>query len=78
MAFYKRVFGAAAQVEAVVLLNGEIAGTWRTKTTTRKMILTFDMFRALTKQEHARIEGYATAFAAWSGFDDTEVKFVMP
>jgi hypothetical protein len=73
---YSRIYGVAAQVEAVVLLNGEITGTWRYKAASRKMTLTFNMFRALQKPEQSKIAKEAEKFAAWNGFSEAETTFV--
>jgi hypothetical protein len=73
---YSRIYGVAAQVEAVVLLNGEIVGTWRYKAANRKMTLTFNMFRTLQKPEQGKIEKEAARFAEWNGFGDAECTFV--
>lgn len=75
---YSRIYGVAAQVEAVVLLNGDISGTWRTKTSGRKMTLTFNMFRALRKPEQRKIMKEAEKFAEWNGFSDAESTFAAP
>jgi hypothetical protein len=73
---YSRIYGVAAQVEAVVLLDGEITGTWRYKTTPRKMTVNFNMFRALRKPEQRKIAKEAEKFAAWNGFTEVETTFV--
>lgn len=73
---YSRIYGVAAQVEAVILLDGEIVGTWRYKAASHKMTLTFNMFRAPRKPEQRKIMREADKFAAWNGFSDAESTFV--
>lgn len=72
---YSRIYGKAAQVEAVVLLDGEIVATWRYKAAARKMQLTFNMFRTLRTPEQRKIITEAETFAAWNGFEAAESMF---
>ena len=73
---YSRIYGVAAQVEAVVLLNGEITGTWRYKSTPRKMVVTLNMFRTPQKLEQRKIAKETEKFAVWNGFSEVETLFV--
>ena len=58
-----------------VLVDGEVAGTWRTKAAGKRLDLTVARFRPLTKGERAAIEDEAARVAALRGHADARVTY---
>ena len=58
-----------------VLVDGEVAGTWRTKAAGKRLDLTVARFRPLTAGEKATIEDEAARVAALRGHVDARVTF---
>lgn len=73
---YKRVFRIAAQVEAVVLLRGRAAATWRLARKTNLATVAVEPFRALRPPERAAIERAAARLGASIGWGELRVDFV--
>ena len=73
---YKRVFRLAAQVEAVVLLRGRAAATWRLARKTNRAKVTVEPFRPLRPPERAAIERAAAKMGASIGWGEVEVAFI--
>ncbi len=70
-----RVFRIAGQVEAVVLIGAQAAGTWRLERKSSRTIFTIEPFRAYGKREIARIEREAERIAKGLGLKNAEVQF---
>ena len=68
-----RVYRPAAQVEAVLLLDGRGAGTWRVRQTARRLSLDVFPFRRFRPEEKRRIEAAAEDLAGFRGADAVEV-----
>ncbi len=69
-AFRTRVFRPAAVVEAVVLVHGRVAGTWRMKKTTRELQVVYEPFRkARDGAPPKAIEAEFKRLAAWLGLE---------
>lgn len=66
--FRRLVFREAALVEATVLVNGRVVGTWRMKSTTRELRFTFLPFRRRTATGPVKAE--AKRLAKWLGLSD--------
>ena len=64
-----KVFRIAAQVEATVLVNGRVVGTWRFKQTTKSLRFTYSPFRKRGAAASA-VEREARRLADWFGLDD--------
>ncbi len=72
---HPRVFRKAAQVEAVVLLRGRAAATWRVARTPKRATLTVEPFRTLRPPEHAAIERVAFRLGKSIGWGETTLRF---
>ena len=70
-----RVFRKAAQVEAVVLLKGKAAATWRVARSPHRAALTVEPFRDLRPPERAAIERAALKLGASIDWGETSVAF---
>lgn len=70
---YGRVFRKAAQVEAVVLLKGRAAATWRVARAAKSALVTVESFRTLRPPERAAIERAAAKLGASIGWGAVEV-----
>lgn len=68
-----RVFRKAAQVEAVVLLRGRAAATWRVSRGTRRATVTVEPFRTLRPPEFRAVERAAARLGASIGWGEIEV-----
>ena len=67
----------AGQVEAIVLLQGRAAATWRASLAAARLRMTINPFRRLTKREQARIDNAAEELADFLGAKRLEI-FVQP
>ena len=74
---YKRVFRIAAQVEAVVLLRGRAAATWRFARKVNRATVTIEPFRLLRPPECAAIERKAAKMGASIGWGDVAVEYTV-
>ena len=72
---YKRVFRIAAQVEAVVLLRGRAAATWRLARQPNRATVTVEPFRALRPPETRAIERAAGKLGASIGWGEVAVEY---
>ena len=70
---HPRVFRKAAQVEAVALLRGRAAATWRVARKAARATVTVEPFRALRPPERAAIERAAARLGASIGWGVVEV-----
>ena len=70
---YKRVFRIAAQVEAVVLLRGRAAATWRIARKPGRATVAVEPFRALRPPERRAIERAAAKMGASIGWGEMEL-----
>ena len=70
-----RVFRKAAQVEAVVLLKGRAAATWRVARKAKRASVTVEPFRNLRPPEISAVERAANRLGASIGWGETEVEF---
>ena len=73
---YKRVFRIAAQVEAVVLLRGRAAATWRLARKANRATVTIEPFRALRPPERRAIERAAAKLGASIGWGEVEIEYL--
>ncbi|MDR3691485.1 MAG: winged helix DNA-binding domain-containing protein [Fimbriimonas sp.] len=71
----KQVFRIAGQVEAVVLVEGLAAGTWRMERKSSKIVYTVEPFRSLGKREAARLDKEAARMAKAFGADNYSIQF---
>ena len=62
-----RVYRPAGQVEAIILLQGRAAATWRASLTATKLCLTITPFWRLTKREQSQINNAAEQLANFLG-----------
>jgi hypothetical protein len=58
----------------VLLVDGEIAGTWRTKSSGRKLTITVEMFAALPASRRKELDGEAQRVAEVRGVADVTVR----
>lgn len=70
----KRVFRKAGQVEAMLLLNGRPAGTWRLARKARRLELRIEPWRSFGKREAGAVERSAARLAKALGFDGADVR----
>lgn len=63
----RQVFREAAQVEATVLVDGNVVGTWRMKATSRELRFQFYPFRRIAS---APVKAAAKRLAKWLGLTD--------
>jgi len=68
-----RVYRPAGQVEAVILLQGRAAATWRASLAGTNLRLTVSPFRRLTEPERAQINEAAEELADFLGAKRLEV-----
>jgi len=68
-----RVFRKAAQVEAVVLLKGRAAATWRVTRGAKSAVVAVETFRTLRPPERAALERAAHKLGASIGWGSVEV-----
>jgi hypothetical protein len=66
-AWRKRIYGAAAWVYPVVLVDGAIAGKWQYERKAKQMIVTVEPFRKITKAAQRAVEREANYLAGISG-----------
>ncbi len=74
--FRKRVFRIAGQVEAVVLINGVAAGTWRMDRKAKRLDFTVEPFRKYGKREIGRIGKEAERIAKAVGVKQIDLQLV--
>ena len=72
---YKRVFRKAAQVEAVVLLRGRAAATWRIARKPHRAEIAVEPFRTLRPPERAAIERAAQKMGVSIGWGEVTVTY---
>jgi len=66
--YYKRVYRSLGQISPVVLVDGRIAGTWRTERGKRgSFALSVELFRKSTRAVHAGIEQQAARVGQFLG-----------
>ena len=70
-----RVFRKAAQVEAVALLRGRAAATWRVARTTNRARVTVEPFRDLKDSEKGSIERAAARLGRLIGWGEIVLEF---
>lgn len=70
---YKRVYRAAGQIEAVVLFDGRIAGTWRMKQSKDVLSLTIEPHRNFSPREMQLLNDAAERLAAFYDADELEL-----
>ncbi|MFZ5817032.1 MAG: winged helix DNA-binding domain-containing protein [Bacillota bacterium] len=74
-AFRTRVFRPAAVVEATVLVDGRVAGTWRMKRTTRELQVVYEPFRKGRGSGLPRaLEAEFRRLARWYGLERLRVE----
>lgn len=73
----RRVWRATG-VPGVLLVDGEIAGTWRQRTTGSRLVLTLAPFAPLGARWQARAEPDAAVLAACAGADTVELHVTEP
>jgi hypothetical protein len=64
---HKRVYRPAGQIEAVILLNGHVAATWRMKQTARALQISVEAHRKLKAAEKRGIQKEFERLAAFYG-----------
>jgi hypothetical protein len=64
---YKRVYKASAHVEAVVLVHGRVAATWRQKSTKTRLKISISWFRQPDRATETAVETEAESLAAFYG-----------
>jgi len=67
---YKKVFLPVAQVEALVLLRGKVAATWRSKSQGSKIIMNIKPFRKLNRDELSNLHKACSSLSDFLGFRD--------
>lgn len=72
---HPRVFRKAAQVEAVVLLRGRAAATWRVARTPKQATVTIEPFRNLRPPERAAIERQVAKIGASIGWGELDIAY---
>lgn len=72
---HPRVFRKAAQVEAVVLLRGRAAATWRLARVGRRIRVSVEPFRPLRPTERSSIERRAARLGTSIGWGEIEFEF---
>ncbi|MFZ5825995.1 MAG: winged helix DNA-binding domain-containing protein [Bacillota bacterium] len=76
-AYRTQVFRPAAVVEATVLLDGRVAGTWRMKRTTRELQVVYQPFRKGRGRGAPRaVEAEFKRLAGWYGLDKLSLEVV--
>lgn len=70
-----RIFRKAAQVEAVVLLRGRAAATWRVARKPRSAVVTVEPFRKLRPTEEQAIERVAQRLGRSIGWGEVDLSF---
>ena len=73
---HRLVFRPAAQVEAVVVMDGHLKGTWRTVRKGESMVLQVFPFASVNKKLVKQIERPAARVAKALGFNNVDVEFV--
>ncbi len=69
----KRVFRPAGQIEALVLTQGEIVGTWRIKKSSARAEIAIETFKPIALGVQASIEGCAMRLAKTLGLREISV-----
>jgi hypothetical protein len=67
------VFRPAGQIEAVVLLQGHVAATWRVKQTPGRMHITIIPIRSVGIVPRRQVEAAFEGLGAWSGASSTTI-----
>lgn len=76
-AYRTQVYRPAAVVEATVLLDGRVAGTWRMKRTTRELQVVYQPFKkGRTKGAPRAVEAEFKRLAGWYGLDRLNLEMV--
>ena len=72
----KRVFRAAAQVEAVVLINGRVAATWRLDSGNRDLEFTVEPFARPSRASRNHLEDTCGPLATFLKRDTYSVRWI--
>jgi hypothetical protein len=72
-AFLKHVYRPAGQIEAVLLVGGRAAGTWRSERCNSTLIVRLSPFGKLPRSEGPALEQEAGRFARFFGLERAEV-----
>lgn len=73
-----RVSRKAGQIEACVFKQGEVAGTWRMKRTSKGLAFTVEAWENLINDDREAVESALSRLAEALGLDLSEVSFVQP
>ncbi|MEZ0325890.1 MAG: winged helix DNA-binding domain-containing protein [Fimbriimonas sp.] len=73
-----RVFRIAGQVEATVLSEGRVIGTWRLRRLGSRAMIAVEPFREFKAREKARLDKEAARMAKLLGFQSVQVELVSP
>jgi hypothetical protein len=69
----KAVFRKAGQVEATVLIRGRVAGTWRMASKGRRLVVSVEPIRKISKADMGRLEREGLRLAKALGLESAEV-----
>ncbi len=67
MVYYKRVFSGLAVVEATVLVDGFVAGTWRRVKKKDEMIIEVRVFRRMSRRDRQLVEKKFSEYSEYAG-----------
>jgi hypothetical protein len=70
---FDKVIRPAGQIEATLLLDGQIVATWRLERNGKKAVITIFPFRKLAKKHHGRIIREGRALLKAHGYKEREV-----
>ncbi len=70
---HQKVVWPVLGAPGVVLVDGEVAGVWRTKATAKRLTLTVTPFAELTKKVRDAVTEEAAGVGALRGIEDVEV-----
>jgi uncharacterized protein YcaQ len=70
---YKRVFRQAGHIEGTLMEHGRAAGTWRYDRKDSGLVITLDLFAAVTRRVRAQVEQNAQGIARFFGLPLTDV-----
>ena len=73
---YKRVWRPAGHIDAVILVGGRIAGTWRYDRTPQGLVVSVRPFEPLSRQVTRAVKAQARAVARFMGHDLLELRAV--
>ena len=72
---HQKVVWPVLGAPGVVLVDGEVAGAWRTKATAKRLTLTVTPFAKLTKKVRDAVTEEAAGVGVLRGIDDVAVTF---